>query len=381
LVVGSLVEIHAQSNGFRTATSAGYGALAARVADASNQTGAQLASLLSRAPQLDNQTIQLPDRTIRDPNLNLARTELQQGLDQAVNSTSEEARQAAQLVPPPPVGDLSDRFTQVMSERATGASDIRTAIDQMLGMTPLPIAGAPSSPAPPSPTPLTSASQASPALTSSGLLFQRADDSYRALLADIRAGRIPIRLPRSVWVPAPVDSAPLGSARLGASASSLSASAALVPFHQLIFSAVGLSPPAVSGGAANVGGYGIVGGGCSTPQAAAPGAVATVLPPTGSVAAAATVTNCGTVAESGVGVRQTLVLSDPPGTALPPASARGADARVTVTLRAGSSTALSLHPMAVASGHLYTLTLTIAIPASQQQNAAGSSQAFLLRIS
>jgi hypothetical protein len=95
---------------------------------------------------------------------------------------------------------------------------------------------------------------------------------------------------------------------------------------------------------------------------------------------AATVTNCGTVVESGVGVSETLAPADPPGAA-PPASARGGTAKATVTLRAGSSVALPPAGFAVAGGHLYTLTLAIAIDPSNQLDPTGSTQQFLLQIS
>jgi hypothetical protein len=383
LVVGSLVEIHNQSQQFRTSTTTGYGALATRVVDSSNQTGTQLAVVIDTAPQLSNQAIQLPNQTVPYLNLNLARAQLQQGLDQAVSSSTQDASRAAHLVPPAPVGDVSTRFTQVMTDRATAASDIRAAIDQRLGMTPLPVAGAPASSAssaPSSAAPLISIDQAASALSAAGSLLEQADRSYGALVADLRRTRTPIHLPTSAWVPSPVDASPLGAARLGASASLLSASVPLTPFHQMIFTAVGLVPPAVSSPPA----AGVVGTGCraNPPVSTVPGSVPTVMPPTGSVSAAATVTNCGTVVESGVGVSETLALADPPGTAPPAAGARGGTSQTTVTLRPGSSIALSLPPSTVAGGHRYLLTLAIAIsPTQVANNPGGSTQQFLLQIS
>jgi hypothetical protein len=382
LVVGSLVEIHKQSQQFRTSTSTGYGALATRVVESSNQTGARLAAVIDTAPQLSNQAIQLPNQTVPYLNLNLARAQLQQGLDQAVSSSSQEASRAAHLVPPAPVGAVSTRFAQVMTDRATAASDIRAAIDQRLGMTPLPIAGAPSSSASSAPSgaaPLISIDQAASALSAAGSLLEQGDRSYGALVAVLRRTRSPIHLPTSAWVPSPVAASPLGAARLGASASVLSASVPLTPFHQMIFTAVGLAPPAVSSGAA-----GVVGTGCQAnpPVSNVPGAVPTVMPPTGSVSAAATVTNCGTVVESGVVVSETVALADPAGTAAPPAGARGSTSQTTVTLRPGSSVALSMPASTVAGGHRYLLTLAIAIsPTQVANNPGGSTQQFLLQIS
>ena len=369
VILGSLIEIHAQSSGYRTATDTGYGALASRVVEASNQTGAELADLMDKAPQLPNQLL---DGTAVPQT---ARAEIQQGLDRAMRSTAQQAYQADHSVPPTPTGDVSPRFTQVMAGRASAVSGLRETIDQLLGMSPLPIAGAPSTSVPPSSAPLISIGQAASAMAAEGLLLQQADDSYQTLLADIRLHRIAVHLPRSVWVPAPVEAAALGSTRLGASASELSASAALAPFHRLVITAVGLTPPAVAAGA-----VGIVGDSCGDPHSLVPGPTPTVLPPTTSVAAAVTVTNCGTVTESGVSVTATLVLADPSGTAPPSAGSTGGRSRATITVRSGGSVALSMAPLAVAAGHRFSLTIAVATPPGQA-DTTGSTQEYLLQIS
>jgi hypothetical protein len=92
-----------------------------------------------------------------------------------------------------------------------------------------------------------------------------------------------------------------------------------------------------------------------------------------------TVTNCGTVVESGVTVTQTLVLADPPGTAPPPSDDRGKTTDTTITLNSGASSAISLPPLPVAAGHLYQLTVAVAVPPTA--NPAGAAQKFLLQIS
>ena len=364
VVVGSLAAIHTQSSSYRSSTDAGYGDLASRVADASNQTGAQLATLMAEAPTLANQAV--PDT---------ARGELQQGLDQAADASSQQATQAAQLVPPYPSGSVSDQFTQALGDRATATSDLRTAIDQLLGMSPLPVAGAPTSIVPSSSAPLIAVPQATAAMSAAGALFEHADDVYRSLMAGIRSQRLPIRLPRSVWVPSPVGTSPLGAVQLGAAASSLASSVPLIPFHRLAITAVGLVPPAVSSG-----GVGVVGGDCAHVQSSGPGATPTVLPPTSTITAEVTVTNCGTVPESGVTVSQELALNDTAGAALPAPAARGSASHAIVSLGSGSSSVVPLAPMVVASGHRYTLTMRVALPVTQV-NPAGSTQQFVIQIS
>jgi hypothetical protein len=364
LVVGSIAEINAQSSGYRSDTDSGYGALATRVVEASNQTGSQLAAVMKSAPGLQNQAL---PRT--------ARAVLEQGLDAAVSATAQQASQADRLVPPYPSDHVSNQLAHVMEARATGAADLRTSIDRLLGMTPLPIAGAPTAAVPASSAPLISVGEATTSMGNAGLVFQQSDVDYRDLGAQIRQERLRIRLPRSVWVPPPLTGAPLGSPQLAASAAVLGNSTQLAPNHRLAITAVGLSPPAVS-----TGGPGLLGADCVTVKSTAAGSVPTELPPTPTVTAEATVTNCGTVPESGVIVTQTLALADPAGTPLPAPTARGSASRATVTLRSGSSTAISLAPLSVASGHTYTLTVAVAVPPSQQLRA-GSTQQFLIHIS
>ncbi len=252
LVIGSVAEIHAQSADYRTSIDTGYGALASRVVDASNQTGGQLASLMDTAATLPNSAVPVPAKNEIQQGVDpavassfSARNEIQQGLDQAVASTSEQASQADALVPPDPTGSVSTQFTSVMSERARATSDLRTAIDGLLGMAPLPLAGAPSEPTTQAPSALLPIPKAAAAMSAAGLLFQRADGDYRQLVAYVRRQHIPVHLPKSVWVPSPAADAPLSPVRLGASAAALSASPALYPFHQLVITAAGLNPPAV----------------------------------------------------------------------------------------------------------------------------------------
>ena len=345
--------------------------MASRVADASTQTGAQLATLMGKAAQLPNKPVPMT-----------ARNEIQVGLDQAVDAASQQASDASGLVPPYPAGTVSSRFTQVMADRFRATSDLRTTIDRLLGMEPLPVAGAPTTPSPAASEPLISIPRASAAMQAAGLLFLHADASYRNLLAYVSRQHISVHLPKSVWVTVPVADAPLGPTQLAASASALHDSQALVPIHQLVITSAGLMPPAVPPATPSVvasGGPGIVGDSCGAPQSAVAGPTPLVLPPTRTLAAAITVTNCGTVVETGVAVTQTVVPYIPVGTFAPPAGKRGGTTRTKITLSSGSSVALALPPLPVAGGHLYELTVTVAVP--PQANPAGATQSFLIQIS
>ncbi len=374
MVVGSLAEINAQSSGYRASVNSGYAALATRVVDASNATGAQLGELMDEAPTLSNDP--LPDTAGKT-----ARAEIQQGLDEAVTAADQEASEAAALVPPAPTGNVGAGITGVMATRATAVGRLRTTIDQLLGMSPLPIAGSPPSTTPAVAVPLQSPEVAARAMGSVGRLLEGADAAYRAVAATARRQPGPMRLPNSTWVTSPASTSPLGAVRLSGFAPILAeGSGALVPFHQLVITSVGLSPPAVASGSP-----GTIGVGCAQyAVSTVPGTTPSVLPPTSTVAVDATVTNCGTVDEAGVTVTETLTLADPAGTAPPPAGARGGSAHVEASIPAGSSIGPSLPPMIVAGGHTYTLTVSLSVPVSQLSNpygSAGTSQQFLLKIS
>ncbi len=363
LVGGSLIAIHTQSQGYRTTTTAGYAALADRVGDASTRTGAELSSLMAGAPTLTNSAF--PDT---------ARGILQQGLDAAVLATAEQARQAENLQSPPPQDGLGPRFTQVMDLRASATAALRTTVDQLLGMQPLPVAGSPTAADSAASTTQISADEAAAEMSAEGRTFEQADDLFRALLASARAQHLSFRLTPSVWVPAPEATAPLGSTALGATAAALASSPALVAFHHLVVTSVGLSPPAVPNG-----GVGTVSTTCVDPVSSGPGPVPTIVPPTGTLAALVTVTNCGNVPESGVTVSLTVAPADAPGTAGPPAGARGGRSTTTVSMASGTSSSPDLAPLPVARGHSYTVTVAVSPPPGQA-DPAGTTQQFTVQV-
>jgi hypothetical protein len=148
---------------------------------------------------------------------------------------------------------------------------------------------------------------------------------------------------------------------------------ALAAYHKVIVSAVGLTPAAVPTGSP-----GIAGTGCDDPSSTVPSGPATLLPPTSTVQAQVTVTNCGTVAESHLTVSATLVTVTPPpgrstGTGGTTATSQA------VQLAPLSSTGVSLAPLPVRGGGTYTLTVAVTTPADQIL-ASGSSQRFTLQV-
>ncbi len=363
LVGGSLLAIHTQSQGYRDSTTAGFVALADPVGQASARTGAGLATLMAGAASLPDTAVPATARGI-----------LQQGLDSAARATADQAVQAGNLASPPPQDDLASRFTQVMVLRATATAALRSTVDRLLGMQPLPIAGAPSTTAPASPTTQISAIQASTELAAEGRTFEQADDLFRSVRGTAATHHLAHRLQPSVWVPAPEATAPLGSTRLAASASALASAPSLVAFHRLVLTSVGITPPAVPSG-----GIGSVSTSCATPTSAVPAAAPAVVPPTGTLGVSATVTNCGNVPELGVRVSVSVVPADAPGEAAPPAGAQGGHSAAVVAVSSGSSTSPVLAPLPVADGHRYTVTVAVSLPPGQT-DTTGSTQQFLVYV-
>jgi hypothetical protein len=381
VAVGSIIEINAQSAPFRRSVAQGFADLASRVVAESNRTGSQLADLIQAAPTLPNQ-----------PSPFTARGQLQYGLDAAVSSTTQQVTEAKTLTPPAPMGDTAAKFVGVLADRATAVIDLRSTIDRLFGLDPLPVAGAPPTvmPGASSMGALISMDEASTEMIAEGVLIQKADADLAALVADLRRGTGTgirsvgsIRLPSSVWAPHPVGSAILGSTHMGLLAGELESSAALVPFHRTIVTAIGLSPPAVPIGSAKPnggsGGAGVVGDSCNASVSTVAGATPTVLPPTSVVTVVLTVTNCGTVIERGIGVSANLALADPSGLAPPPNVGTDTSAATATTVSPGESSAVTLGPLGVASGHRYDLTVSVAAPVSQA-DLAGTTHQFFLQI-
>ena len=373
VVVGSLAEINAQSTPFRKMVNRSFGALASPLVNSSTQTGRELATTMKGAAGTSS-----------------SRPVLQQMLDQVVTEATDQSNNAAELVPPAAIGSLDQQLVAVFAERAAAATAMRTTVDGLLGMAPLPVAGAPESSSTPAQAPSLTTAQAVTALSAVGAQIGKADADYAAVRRALARAPGPVRLPRSSWVTGPLATAPLGPTQLAAAPPALAAASALLPVHQLLISAVGLSPPAV-------GSVGTVGDNCPNPTSRPAAAPPTIVPPTKQVSAQVTVTNCGNVDEKGVVVSMSVQLApgSPPPTATsttssPPGStstststaapASPSSTRRTISLTPGRSTSLTLGPLAVAHGSQYVVTVSVATP-SGQANPAGTTQAFLVQIS
>lgn len=340
LAVGSVAAISARSGPYRVLVGRGYVALAAPVVDASNATGKALAVLFSAIPA---------------PTTN--RASLEQGLDAATADSANEASSAARIAPPGPAGALPRRLAAVFAERAAAVVGIRATVDGLLGMDPLPVAGAPVGPVPALPTTILPTGTAAAQLAAEGASLVRADAAYASVARALRAAPGGASLPASAWIPPGAGAtAPLAPSALGATADALVAAPGLGPVHRTIVSALGLSPPAAGGGS------GAMGQGCRGTTPPPPPPTPAVLPPTTDVVVSATVTNCGNVVETGVEVTASL------------APAAGGTPAVTATARVGlvapgGSVAATLP--ALTSVHGRTYTLTVAVTTSAATTPAG----------
>jgi hypothetical protein len=366
VVIASIVEINAQSSPYRQTVNRSFGALATPLVNASTQTGRDLATTMKQAAGTSS-----------------SRDGLQQKLDRAVADTTSQSRDATNLVPPAAVGSLGQQLVAVFAERAAAAATVRSTVDGLLEMTPLPVAGAPA-PSSPSKAPALTAAQAVTLLTNAGAQIRKADTDYASVRRALARATGPVILPRSSWVTGPPASAPLAATQLAAAPPALAASPALAVVHQLLISAVGLSPPAVPG--ASTGGVSTVGDNCPNPSTRPASPPATVLPPTSRISAQVTVTNCGNLDENGI-VVSTSVQSVPgaPVQGTHPSTASSApttpsSVRRTISLTPGSSTSLAMGPLSVVNGHLYVVTTTVVVPAGQK-DPTGTTQAFLVQVS
>jgi hypothetical protein len=360
VVISSIAEISAQSGPYDRMVNRSFGALASPVVTSSTQTGRALATAMNQAAG--------PSST---------RSGLQQKLDQAVADATAQSSAATNLVPPASVGSLDQQLVAVFTERAAAATAVRTTVDGLLGLTPLPVPGTPASFNPNStPVPSLTTPQAVTALSAVATQISKADADYAAVRRALAHAPGPVHLPPSAWVIGRAATAPLGATQLAAAPPALQASSALAVAHQLLISAVGLSPPAVGPVGSTIGDN------CPAPTSQAAVAPPALVPPTKKLSAQVTVTNCGNVPESGIVVSLTVQLA--PGSPPPKGSTAGASSpsvvHKTVALMPGASRSLALGPLAVFHGGLYVVTANVASPTGQTVTA-GTSQAFLVQVS
>jgi hypothetical protein len=329
VLIGGISRIGSQSGPFNASTNRSFGAQGAVLADQSNATGASLRRLLATMPDQDRLT-------------------LQAGLDDVTTQADDQATQAAALGTD---GGVQAGFATVFADRARSADEVRSAIDGLLGLRPLGVAGAPGTTATAVVMPtLLSSTQATNRLAAAGRILGQADRTYGAVRRTLATMAGHARLPVSRWITTP------STWQIGAVATQVdlvAASTTLEATHELGLSVVQVTPPPVP----------------SPTGAATPGV--SVLSPTNTVVLNVVLTNNGSVDEPHASVAYTLTRQ----------STRAArTARRDTPVLAARSVSLAPVTFAVKPGNTYQLTVAIDVPAGQTV-AAGTSFSQVLQIS
>jgi len=328
VLIGGVARIGSQSGPYNASMNRSFGAQGAVLADQSNATGASLRSLLAALPGQDRQTLLVE-------------------LDDVSAQAGEQAARAAALGTG---GSVQGQFAAVFADRARSADEVRSALDGLLGLRPLPVAGAPGPTATVAAMPtLLSSTQATDRLASAGRLLGQADRTYGAVRRTLATMPGHARLPVSRWITTP------STWQIGAVATQVdlvAASTTLEATPALGLSVVQVTPPAVP----------------SPTGVATPGI--SVLSPTKTVVLNVVLTNNGSVDEPHASVTFTLT-RQPTGATM--------TARRAASVLATRSVSLAPVTFAVKPGNSYQLTVAVVVPAGQ--SAGGTSFTQVLQIS
>jgi hypothetical protein len=324
--VGGLAEVSRQSQGYDAASDRSLATQGAVVAEQSNSTAAQLRTFMSTFPTQTRQGLQL-------------------GLDTAVAQTASQSASAAAAARSTSVGTIGTDFATVFADRAQSMSELRTAVDEFLGMQPAPdpdtVATDPSTPADGAVE--LSATQATNRITAAGALLARADSLYRSVQRQLAGAAGHGRLPASVWV---TDAGAWGPATAASQIDVLATSPTLAQTHYLALRTVRLSPPAL-------------------PTAPGASPALSVISPTTQLGVTVVLGNNGSVREPRATVRFTLANQ---------ASGHSVTHRETAALAAGASATLPTVNFVVKPGSTYLLTVSVVLPAGQAVVPASLNQ-------
>jgi len=313
LLIGGALRVGRASGPYWVDVNRSYAAQGVGLVDQSNRTGAQLRRLMARMPGLTRGT-------------------LQQQLDVLVADSGQVATTAAALSPPTPTDGMGPQFATALADRAKAVTQLRTAVDGLLGMAPLPVVGASTTTTTTAPQALLPAGQAATDIAAAGTMLRSADHGYSSVRHQFRSAPGRARLPASVWVTHPgVWTSSAAQALVG----QLSSSSSLAARHQvvLLHNGIRLTPPALP------------------PATSAPPAATGTVPPTHRLSVTAVVANQGNVDEPHIAV--TIGIQGGPTHSR------------TISLAAGRSAAVPLPPFKVTPGHSYVLTLSVNPPAGQ----------------
>lgn len=290
----------------------------------------EVRDIVTRATLLDRQLHALLKDMPRERRLALEST-----LDTLVRSADALAAAARTAGTPAPWGPVGAEVALAMSERARAVSDLRTLVDRLLGMSPLPGAASAQSVTARPPRPI-SATGAAEALGRVSDLLARADRTYAEARRALRSAPGRAVIPPSAWASRAVS---WSSGTALSFVDALTSSSTLVAVHdvELVTHATVLTPAPVP------------------PSPTATGPSTAVLPPTGRVVVTAVVANRGNVAERGVVVEASL---RPAGGA----GGRRITRRRSVSLGVHDAVSVVMPPLGVVPNHHYTITVSVVPP-------------------
>jgi hypothetical protein len=316
IVIGGLIRISNQSGHYDASLNRSFAAAGGVVADQSSVTGTELRRLMATMPTQ-------------------SRRSLQAQLDSIVEQAGRESVQAASVAGTGG-GGVRDAFVAAFTDRAAASVRVRAALDGLLGMHPLPVAGTRQGGGTGAAAPtLLSASAAADRLESAGALLIRSDASLSGARRALARAAGHARLPASTWVAKP--STWQGGA-IDTVIADVAASPTLAATHHLELRTVRLSPQALPSPS------GTVTPGTST------------LSPTKRLGVSVVVSNQGSVDEPHASVQFTLT-----------SLSSGLTSTVTRSVAIASDTSVALDPVlfAVKPGQDYRITVAIVLPAAQ----------------
>jgi hypothetical protein len=314
ILIGGLTRVGSQSGPYDASINRSFVAQGAVLAASSNTTGADLRRLMDKMPQKDRQA-------------------LEADLDDVVAQATAQATRAAGIALSQ--SGSQGEFVTVFADREKAVVDVRSALDGLLGLHPLTVAGAPGTGGSVRANPtLLSATETTNRIVAAGRLLRGADLTYQQVREAVAQGAGHARLPVSRWITG-------GNLwQIGPVATQIdlvAASPTLAATHQLALSVVAITPPALP-----------------SPTGVATPAVS-LLPPTRHVTLNVVVSNAGSVDDPHASIKFTLAA--PTGAAT--------TAGRTASVVSGRSISLSPVSFSVKPGTSYQLTVAIVVPPGQ----------------
>jgi hypothetical protein len=251
-----------------------------------------------------------------------------------VQQTLDQSALALRAAGSAPAGSLAGQFAAVFADRAQAVQDVRSAIDGLLGMHPLPITGASGTSSTTATPTLLTATQATDRVATAGSLLVRSDAAYNAVRRDLRKDPGRYRLPAAAWVTT-AQSWQVGA--VAAQIDLVAGSGSLAVVHDLILQTVRLTPPAL-------------------PTALSTAQGTSVLSPTRSVSVTVVLANLGSVDEPHGAVQFSLA---------PQSGGTTLTKTRRMAVPAGGSVTLDTVTFVVKPGDTYQLTVALLPPAGQ----------------